>query len=90
MRTFQALIVVLLLSGCDQPVAGVDRPRYETQANDQCLRRELFKECMAALPKGPERIHNSNDWSEVVDECDSFAQRTSVRQYSTIKPECRP
>ena len=36
-----------------------------------------FKECMAILPKGAERIHNSNDWDEVVSECRGHAREVA-------------
>ena len=38
----------------------------------------VFKECMAILPKGAERIHNSNDWDEVVGECRDHAHDVAV------------
>lgn len=38
----------------------------------------VFKECMAILPKGAERIHNSNDWDEVVIECREHARDIAV------------
>ena len=39
---------------------------------DQCLRRDLFLDCLKAVPKGPDRTRY-NDWSEVVAECNKFA-----------------
>lgn len=60
-----------------------------TQAYDQCLRQQLFQQCMSNLPKGPERIHNSNDWDEVVSECGEQARMLSVRKAVVVKPECR-
>lgn len=74
--------VIALLSaalvGCEQ--SPMPRP-------DQCLRAQLFKECMQILPKGPERIHNSNDWDEVVDACARTAYYNSLRN-GGISPEC--
>jgi hypothetical protein len=75
------LLGLLMLAGCG--------PRPELASPDQCMRREIFKECMAALPKGPERIHNSNDWDEVVEACENVAYYQSKRMPSQIKAECR-
>lgn len=56
------IFAVMALAGCDafKPMQPV---------TDQVLRREIFFQCLAALPKGPERVSNSNDWDEVVSEC---------------------
>lgn len=56
---------------------------------DQCLRRELFNECLKALPSGPLSTATSNDWDEVVDACREHAYYTSIRNVEQIKPECR-
>lgn len=74
-----------------EPGPVVDDPttNWKTSSPDQCLRREIFNECLAKIPKGPEKIHNSNDWDEAIDSCASHAYKSSLRQYKTIKPECR-
>ena len=69
---------VLVLAGCK-----------EQPQSDQCLRAEIFKSCMASLPKGPESVHNSNDWDELVDSCEAVAFKQSRRPVSSIKPKCR-
>lgn len=74
------LFAILFLAGCSSPI---------TSGPDQCMRAELFQKCLAAVPKGPERIDNSNDWDEVVQKCESAAYYQSLRQFSQIKPECR-
>lgn len=57
---------------------------------DQCLRQEIFKQCMASLPSGPQSITAAgNDWDEVVKSCDSTAHYQSIRTTQTIKQECR-
>ena len=56
--------------------------------HDQCLRQELFKECMAALPAGPVAT-KYNDWDEVVRACEGQALDASLRLIQFIKPECR-
>ena len=69
-----------VLMGCKESVNGPD----------QCLRQEIFKQCMANLPKGPQSLTASgNDWDEVVDSCDTSAYRQSIRRTEAIKPECR-
>lgn len=59
-----AILLLVLLASCENTT-----PRYGT---DQVMRQRLFKECMAALPKGPEKT-TYNDWDEVVEACDSVA-----------------
>lgn len=78
-----ALLACLLLAGCDS------KPFQPINGTDQCMRREIFKECMAALPAGPKATHY-NDWSEVVSECDSAARYQAIRRMDQIKMECRP
>ncbi len=53
------------------------------------MRREIFMQCMAALPASP-KATMSNDWDEVVGQCDSVAHYQSLRRKSQIKPECQP
>lgn len=59
------------------------------QGYDQCLRREIFKECLSLIPKGPEVIGVSNDWDEVIETCSRTAGYQSLRNLELIKPECR-
>ena len=77
------LAAVALLS-----VACTSNP-LEQPKPDQCLRSRLFAECMTLLPKGPERIANSNDWSEVVSECETTAYYRSLRRQAEIPKECQ-
>lgn len=75
------IISSVFLTACDAP----------NNAPDQCLRQEIFKQCVANLPKGPTHLTAAgNDWSEVIQQCDSTAYLQSIRIKSTIKPECRP
>lgn len=76
-----AAVAAALLTGCAQETIDPVRP-------DQCLRREMFKECMTLLPEGP-RATEYNDWDEVVEACNGTAYYQSLRLNSTIKPECR-
>ena len=80
--TISALLVsAFLLSGCNQE---------PNNGPDQCLRQEIFKQCLANIPKGPTHLTAAgNDWDEVVSQCDSAAYYQSMRIKSTIKPECR-
>lgn len=77
-----SVAIALLVAGC----GPMTEPATQS---DQCMRVELFKACMAALPKGPERIHNSNDWDEVVGKCDNVAYYQSRRPKDHIEAKCR-
>lgn len=79
MKSLIIIGLVILLAGCEQPAYPV--------AN-QCIRAELFKQCMAILPVGPVATHY-NDWSEVVSECGSEAARQSMRKAEAVPMECR-
>lgn len=72
------LAAMFLVTGCS------DNP----QMADQCMRREIFQQCMKALPAGP-KATMYNDWDEVVSQCDSVAHYQSLRRKSQIKPECQ-
>lgn len=61
----------------------------EKKVSDQCLRKELFQQCMAGLPKGPDHVVAAeNDWQEVIEECGSQARYMSYRRREFVKPEC--
>lgn len=72
-----ALLFFLALCGCERVGAPIV---------DQCLRRQIFAECLAALPKGPSHVV-SNDWDEVVSECSSTAYYMALRR--DVRVECR-
>jgi len=74
------ILLAILCAGCDAPEPP---SRY-----DQCMRAELFKTCLAAVPVGPVSV-NHNDWGKVVDECETAAARQSLRNPRYIKPECK-
>jgi hypothetical protein len=73
-----AMMLALVLVGCTPS---------NYAAPDQCLRSQLFQQCMAILPKGPDATVY-NDWDEVVDSCASTAYSQSLRPVNSIKPEC--
>jgi hypothetical protein len=74
------VLLVLLLTACEQS--------EPTTVLDQCLRADLFKQCLAQVPKGPVSTVE-NPWHKVVDECESAAYRQSWRKTATVKLECR-
>lgn len=78
---YTVLLLSLLLAACDQP----SRP---DQVVDQCLRREIFQQCMAALPAGPQSTSTSNDWDEVVEACERASYHQAIRARAHVKPEC--
>ena len=53
-----------------------DPPRYEV---DKVEYQIAFKECLKALPAGPEQTHY-NDWNEVVRECRYYAEEAATRR----------
>lgn len=73
------LAFLLTMAGCSADPAEVD----------QCLRREIFQQCLVNAPRGPERTV-TNDWDEVVARCESAAYYQSIRRTSQITKECRP
>jgi ABC-type uncharacterized transport system auxiliary subunit len=68
-----ALTLVALLCGCDS--------RSET---DQCLRADLFNQCVQALPR------TSGNTGDAVRVCMVASDYQALRQIKFIKPECRP
>lgn len=74
---------VLLLTACNET-----KIIKENQVPDQCLRRELFNECMKSLPAGPVATQY-NDWDDVVSECRNYAWGVSMRYESVVKKECQ-
>lgn len=74
------IIPAMLLSGCGN---GPITPRY-----DQCVMERAFNNCMAAIPKAPERAITS-DWDEVIDSCRISAVILSRRMdVKLIPPGC--
>ena len=80
------LLSVLLLTACDNDTINV--PPDKVVITDQCLQREIFKECLTVVPAGP-LATKYNDWDEVVVECRRSANYMAQRQRGTIKEECR-
>lgn len=74
------LLVLLVLSvtqACDSTVG-----------TDQCLRRELFNECLQNIPVEPGSSRRA-DWAGVVQGCSDYSYLTAKRQYSSIPASCR-
>lgn len=82
MKSFVLIIIAAcLLSGCD---------RIKINTVDQCLRRELFKECMASIPPLPQSTHfGETEWDQIIEECGHIAYLQSLRKWEFIKEECR-
>jgi hypothetical protein len=74
-------VLALIMAGCETPVAN-------PWVVDECLNREIYRECMALLPKGPDKTVY-NDWDDVIDECNDRAYYRSQKRASQVKPECR-
>ena len=73
------------ISGCE-PASDMVR---KAVLIDQCMRIELTQKCLAQVPKGPTHIVGSNDWAEVIEQCDSNAMYQSYRKREFVKPECQ-
>ena len=71
-----SLLTAVLAGGCTESIGP-----------DQCLRREIFQQCMKALPAGPQAT-KYNDWDEVVGECESVAYYQSLKKKTQITAEC--
>ena len=78
------IICTVLLAGCGRLPA-----EEHSSITDQCLRAQLFQQCLTALPQGPVSTHNSNDWDEVVDSCNRYSYSAAQRAPEYITPECR-
>lgn len=79
------------IAGCsywDNPQPKPKEPETR-MVPDQCLRREIFMQCLQSLPAGPAAT-KYNDWDEVVGSCGNAAYYQSLRQEQHVKPECRP
>jgi hypothetical protein len=72
------LLLTIALAGCE----------FDAPAADQCMRREIFTECLKIVPAGPTKTHY-NDWAEVIGKCENAAYYQSLRKTTQIKPECR-
>jgi hypothetical protein len=83
MKILLSILLLFTLVGCNEVKEITER-----NIPDQCLRRELFNECMKALPGGPIATHY-NDWDDVVSECRAYAWSVSVRLQSVVKKECQ-
>lgn len=79
MKYATLILAAILLVGCQS---------NELSVVDQCMRREIFQQCMKALPAGPQTT-KYNDWGEVVSQCESVAYYQSLRKRKFIKPECQ-
>jgi hypothetical protein len=73
MKAGLAILAGCLLSGCENPLPEPNRCQH-----DQDVRREIFMECLRAVPQGPVSA-KYNDWSEVVDQCGDQAGYISLR-----------
>ena len=85
--TLRTRAAALLLAALASLTACTPEPASQTL--DQCLRLEIFKACMAALPTGPAATKYS-DWDEVVHECGYQATNMAWRPAAAVTPACTP
>jgi len=79
MKAVVIVIVAFTLVGCGAPENAV--------VVDRCMQRQIFFQCMKALPAGP-LAAKYNDWDEVVAECERTARNMSLRTAAHVKQNC--
>ena len=75
-----AVFIAIGFSGCDN---------VPDHVADQCIRAQLFQQCLKTVPAGPEKT-KYNDWDEVVSACGEQAYYQSIRPIGNIQPSCKP
>lgn len=83
------IMLAILLAGCTVEETKTSQDNRENWSTyDNCIRAEVFAQCLKQLPNGPQ-ISKYNDWDEVVSQCRSAAKEMSLRVRKNIKPECK-
>lgn len=92
---FILLFLLLCLTGCDTQYDRKMNAAYQAEQLriarsqvDQCLARDLFKECLAGVPKGPTAT-KYNDWDEMIEECRVTAKQFATKPPELIQPACK-
>ncbi len=80
MRLITVAIITALVAGCAVP-------EDKKVVVDRCMQKQIFFQCMKALPAGP-LAAKYNDWDEVVAECERTARNMSLRAAKHVKPNC--
>lgn len=75
-KLFGLGLIATTLTACN-PYPGTAASEFQW-VTDPVIRAERFDACMKALPAGPVSTHY-NDWSEVVDSCETAAYRQAQR-----------
>lgn len=66
------VVILFVAIGC------ADRePSFCVGKANQAIRREIFMNCLKAVPRGPTHT-KYNDWDEVVDACENAAYYQSI------------
>jgi hypothetical protein len=85
-------VLILLLWGLAGALVGCSESSPNSTpdkiVNNQCLRVELFQQCMKNLPAGPNATMY-NDWDEVVSQCETAAYYQAKRPMFSVPRECR-
>lgn len=84
------LLLAITLTACGKHAS--DTTAFASDPGDvivvnSCLHRELFNECMKALPAGPVAT-KYNDWDEVVAECRQGSRYLAKRARRHVPSEC--
>jgi len=79
------LVTVSVVSIMLEPVP----PLPESYAVDQCIRREVFNDCITAPTRESESPLWRGSTEDTLRECDDIALKMSVRLTSVVPVECR-
>ena len=84
MKAVWIMSLSLALAGCESA------PDLSVKA-DQCMRQQVFKECMSLTPTMPtvKVDQSTGDWAEVVNACSNHAYYVSKRPVETIPEGCK-
>ena len=77
MKMLRTILILSLLAGCES-----------SSITDQCLRKELFSQCMDLSPADPTNTMYK-DRDELVNYCESASFSRSFRLRDQVKAECR-
>lgn len=64
------IISIISITGCS--TKEEEKVNKLEVSKRQEMRTEIFMKCLEKVPKGPEKTHY-NDWSEIVEACESAA-----------------
>ena len=88
MKQYRVIEVMIGVACVGLLFAVTGRDGRTQKTHDQCLRVQLFQQCLDRLPYGPQLAQYGN-LGEAVRQCESAADWQSWRALDNVKPECR-